>query len=132
LKHREIFLRTIFLKQRHFNSYVAINKQQKGAIMKNLLILSMISLMSLPTAANSDDLREIGEDMCYGVINAVSPGTNHVMDCLTFVDELIVSDLMNQESIIEAICAEAPKFSYSMGGISEQECLKSAREEFLK
>lgn len=72
----------------------------------------------------------MGEDICYGIIIDVSPGTNHVMDCLTLVDDLMATGIVDQKILIEAICKQAPNFAYSMNEISEQQCLKSAQEEF--
>lgn len=89
-----------------------------------ITFLSACSLMSL-----NSDMKEVGEELCYGIIDAVSPGSNHVMDCLSLVERLINQGMNDEEQLIRAICQSSPTFPYSMGSMSEEQCLKSAIEE---
>lgn len=91
--------------------------------MKKILALSLITMLTMPLMAN--DVRKIGEEFCYDIIDAVSPGSNHVMDCLGFVKKRINKDTTAQQMIM-AICHQSPFFAYSFGGMSRKECIEKA------
>lgn len=90
----------------------------------------LVVLLSAPLLADNSALQIIGEEFCYDIIDSYSPGSNHVMACLESVSKLVSSGMSNQESLIRAICQQAPSFPYSMGGCTEQECLDAAQDYF--
>lgn len=97
---------------------------------KNIVILSSLLIASQIMAT---PIAEIGEKFCKKVIDAVSPGSNHVLVCLNEVKNIMKKNIKDQTSLIHAICKRAPEFPYASGTLTRQQCLKKALEQgFLK